>query len=162
MRRSLIAIAATSLAAIMLAGFPASAETAFRSAAPTANPGTPPWWFPVWGTWQEGSNLKICASVSVTSTTGATEVTVQNTDGTGLSFLVTDLASEGTYQIIRAACDHADDRSNDGWRRKVYQIDIDPCSCNTGVRITKIQGSVRGSSGTFSIVRAGVNYHFNF
>ncbi len=160
--RSLIAIAAASLAAFMLAGLPASAETSFRSATPTADAGTQP---PGSGIWLEGRNIKTCASISIAFTSGVTEVTVQNTDRTGFSFLLTDEASDAAiYQTIQAACDHADDRSKDGWRARVYEIDLDPppCSCPTGVQLTKLQGPVWGNSNpsSFRITRAGINYRF--
>ncbi len=137
-----------SAAVLMLAGT-AVAGPAFKAAPDTSTPtdrmAAPPWWYPIWGTWVGGTNIKICASLTEISTgsSGASMTTIHlnNIDGTDLEFTL-DLGSSGAvavWQSLIAACDHSDDHEAANWKHRWYKIDLE--TSGPGVTITSLSGA---------------------
>lgn len=112
---------------------------------------TPPWWYPTWGTWVEGDNIKICARISFNASMAI--VTVTNTDRTAISFSLRanpgvpdgllNPDPKGFFDLLRDACDRARDHEKEGWEARWYKISIGPTANHT-VGITNLQGSLRG------------------
>ncbi len=136
-----------SAAVLMLAGT-AVAGPAFKASPDTSAPGdrmaAPPWWYPIWGTWVGGTNIKICASLTETSTTPSENgpiIHLNNIDGTDLEFKL-DLTQSGSvavWQSLIAACDHSDDHDDANWKNRWYKIDLE--TMGPGVHITALSGN---------------------
>ncbi len=108
---------------------------------------TPPWWFPIWGTWVSGVNVKICKALDFDTTTNT--LTVSNIDGTAVSFIEQQgagpdaVATREAAAQLRLACDRSDDHDHANWKHRWYKITIgqDATPQGKGIFITKLQGS---------------------